>query len=108
VSGVKITFVSADGVRRDVDAKVGLSLMQNAKLAGVAGIEAECGGSCACATCHVYVDPAWFERLGPRSETEAVTIEFASGVEDTSRLSCQVAVTEDMDGLIVRTPASQH
>jgi 2Fe-2S ferredoxin len=105
---VKITFIAADGTSREIDARPGVSLMQNAKLAGIEAIEAECGGSCACATCQVYVAPEWFERLGPRTETEAVTIEFAANVEETSRLSCQITVTEQMDGLVVTTPASQH
>jgi 2Fe-2S ferredoxin len=108
VSTVTVVFLASDGSRREVEAKVGASLMQSAKLAGVAAIEAECGGSCACATCHVYVDPQWLDRIGGPTETEAVTIEFANGVEATSRLSCQIQVTAEMDGLIVRTPAGQH
>lgn len=104
----KITFVAADGTRREIEARTGVSLMRNAKDAGIEAIEAECGGACACATCHLFVEPEWFDRLGPRTEIEAVTIEFANGVEDNSRLSCQILVTEEMDGLVVHTPASQH
>jgi len=70
-------------------------------------IKAECGGSCTCATCHVYVDEAWFDKLGPRSEDEEYQLDSAYDVRPNSRLSCQIVVTEELDGLVVRTPAYQ-
>jgi 2Fe-2S ferredoxin len=73
----------------------------------VPGILAVCGGSCSCATCHVYVDPEWFEKLGPLSLEELDMLDTAHDLEPTSRLSCQIQVTEEIDGLRVRTPARQ-
>ncbi len=73
----------------------------------VPGIDADCGGACACATCHIYVDEQWLETVGQPGELEAEMLEVAEGVEDNSRLACQVSVTEDMDGLVVTTPESQ-
>lgn len=104
----KITFISAGNETREIDPEVGQSLMQAAKAAEIAEIEAECGGACACATCHVYIDAAWGERLDPKTPEEEAMLQFASNVEDSSRLSCQIEVTEAMDGLVVRTPMSQH
>lgn len=73
----------------------------------VPGIEGICGGSCACATCHVYVDPDWSERTGPASDMEKSMLELASDVEASSRLSCQIRITQELDGLIVRMPKTQ-
>ena len=75
-----------------------------------AGVEIDhaCGGVCACATCHVYVDPAWIEKLPPKSDMEETMLDFAQDIEPTSRLSCQIKVTPELDGLVVRTPKSQH
>jgi ferredoxin, 2Fe-2S len=74
----------------------------------VPGIDADCGGACACATCHVYVDPAWSDRTGAPSAMEESMLDFAENVQDTSRLSCQIKVSDELDGLIVRMPESQH
>ncbi len=103
----KITFVQPDGARQTVEAQPGLTVMEAAKLNGVAGIEAECGGACACATCHVFVDEAWRERAGRPSDMEQDMLDFAFDVRDESRLSCQIRVTDALDGLVVRVPAKQ-
>ncbi|MCR5879600.1 2Fe-2S iron-sulfur cluster-binding protein [Phenylobacterium sp. J367] len=103
----RITYIDHEGVARVVDAKPGLSLMEAAVRNNVPGIEADCGGACACATCHVYVEPEWAERTGQASAMEASMLEFASAVAETSRLSCQIRVTDALDGLVVRTPEDQ-
>ena len=89
----KITNIAADGSRYEVDAENGSTVMENAIRNGVPGIEAECGGACSCATCHVYVDEAWREKVGPPSEMEEDMLDFAFDVRPTSRLSCQIRVT---------------
>ena len=103
----KITFIQPDGKQQVVEADKGLTVMEAAKKALVAGIEAECGGACACATCHVYVDPAWTEKVGKANEMEADMLDFAFDVRDESRLSCQIKVSDALDGLILRVPAKQ-
>jgi 2Fe-2S ferredoxin len=103
----KITYVDVDGRSRTVDIAEGVSVMEGAVLNGVPGIEAVCGGACSCATCHVYVEPQWLERLPEPAELETAMLEFASGTQSNSRLSCQLRVTTGLDGLIVRTPKSQ-
>jgi len=104
----KITFIQPDGAEQTVEIAVGWSVMEGAVRSLVPGIDADCGGACACATCHVYVDPAWAAALPAKSEMEETMLDFAQAVEPTSRLSCQLRVTSDMDGLIVRVPSSQH
>jgi len=103
----KITFVLADGTRHEVAAKVGATVMRTAIDNAIAGIEAECGGECACATCHVYIDPEWTAATGRPSEMEEDMLDFAYDARATSRLSCQISVTEEMDGLIVHVPERQ-
>jgi 2Fe-2S ferredoxin len=103
----KITFVQPDGTRQAVEAEPGITVMEAAKLNLIPGIEAECGGACACATCHVYVDPAWTERTGRASQMEEDMLDFAFDVRDESRLSCQIKVTAELDGLIVQVPEKQ-
>lgn len=103
----KITFVEADGNRIVANATSGMSLMETAVAAGVDGIVAECGGACACATCHCHVDESWFARIAAAEELERDMLEFVINPSGTSRLSCQVTVTEDMDGMIVNVPESQ-
>jgi len=103
----KITYVDHDGTRREVEAKVGESVMEAAVRHQVPGIEADCGGACACATCHVYVDEAWRTLAGSASEMEEDMLDFAYDVRENSRLSCQLTVTEEFDGLIVYTPEKQ-
>ncbi len=103
----KITFVQPDGTRRDVEAKPGLTVMEAAKINVIEGIEAECGGACACATCHVYVDDAWREKVGKPSAMEEDMLDFAFDVREASRLSCQIKVTNELDGVVLHVPAKQ-
>jgi 2Fe-2S ferredoxin len=103
----KITYIDAKGVARIVEAEIGSTVMETALKNGVPGIEAECGGACACATCHVYVDNAWRERTGPPSPMEEDMLDFGYDVRPNSRLSCQIKVRDDLDGLIVMTPERQ-
>ena len=104
----KVSFIEVDGKTHVVDVPPGWSLMEGAVKNRVAGIDADCGGCCACATCHVYVDPAWEAKLPPKAEMEETMLDFALVTAPNSRLSCQIRVTSDMDGLIVRPPVSQH
>ncbi len=108
MSLVKITYIDHEGTERDVQAPVGESVMEAAVHNAIPGIDADCGGACACATCHVYVDEAWLTRLEPPDDMEAALLEFAENVAPNSRLSCQLEVTEQLDGLRVTTPASQQ
>ena len=103
----KITYIQPDGTPVTVTGEPGMTVMETAKKHLVQGIEAECGGACACATCHVYVDAAWKERVGPPSEMEEDMLDFAFDVRPASRLSCQIKVREDLDGLIVQVPEKQ-
>jgi 2Fe-2S ferredoxin len=104
----KITYIQHSGAAHAVDASPGLSLMEVAVKNNVPGIDADCGGACACATCHVYVDPDWLAKLGARTAMEQSMLEFAEGVETNSRLACQIKIADELDGLVVRLPASQH
>jgi ferredoxin, 2Fe-2S len=104
---VKITFIDATGVARTADGEVGSTVMETAINHAIPGIEAECGGACACSTCHVYVDPAWQEKVGEPSPMETDMLDFAYGIQPNSRLSCQIKVSEELDGLVVRTPERQ-
>ena len=103
----KITNIQPDGSRQVVDAEAGMTVMEAAKKNMVPGIEAECGGACACATCHVFVDEAWREKTGAPSEMEEDMLDFAFEVKPNSRLTCQVKVKPELDGLIVRVPSRQ-
>lgn len=103
----KITFVQPDGTETVVEAQPGVTVMEAAKLNVVDGIEAECGGACACATCHVYVAEAWRKKTGEPSEMEEDMLDFAFDVRETSRLSCQIKVTPELDGLVVHVPEKQ-
>jgi ferredoxin, 2Fe-2S len=103
----KITYVEHDGTTRTVEAEVGTTVMEAALKNEVGGIVAECGGSCTCATCLVHVDEAWIDKVGTRSEEEEDQLDFAFDVRPNSRLSCQIKVTEALDGLIVHTPSYQ-
>jgi len=99
----KLTFIEKDGKRKEVDAPIGLSVMEVAHRFDV-DIEGACEGSLACATCHVIVDEAWFDRLGEPSEDEEDMLDLAFGLKPTSRLGCQIVMTEDLDGLVVALP----
>ena len=103
----KIKYISHDGAEHEVDADIGSTVMETAVKNMVPGIEAECGGACACATCHVYVDQAWTETVGKPEAMEEDMLDFAYEVQPNSRLSCQISVSENLDGLIVRTPERQ-
>ena len=104
----KITYIAADGGTRTLEVDDGVSLMEAAVSNGVPGIDGDCGGNCACATCHVYVDAAWLAASGEKSEMEVAMLDFAEGVEPNSRLACQIVASAAVDGIIVRTPVSQH
>ena len=104
---IKITYIDAAGTSRVVEAEEGATVMETALRNAVPGIEAECGGACACATCHVYVDEAWAAKLPPAQQMEEDMLDFAFDVRPTSRLSCQIRVRPDLDGLVVSTPERQ-
>ena len=103
----KISYISHDGSRYEVEAEVGTTVMENAVKNLVPGIEAECGGACACATCHVYVDDAWSATVGPPEAMEEDMLDFAYEVRPTSRLSCQIKMSDALDGLVVHVPERQ-
>jgi 2Fe-2S ferredoxin len=103
----KLTIVAFDGTKYEIDAENGSTVMENAVRNAVPGIEAECGGACACATCHVYVDEAWKEVVGEPEAMEEDMLDFAYDVRPTSRLSCQIRVREELDGLVVSVPERQ-
>jgi len=104
----KVTYIEHGGTRHEIEVPVGDSVMRGAVYNGVPGIDADCGGECACATCHVYVDPAWLARTGEQGEMEKSMLGFGANTRENSRLSCQISVTEDLDGLIVNLPDGQH
>ncbi len=103
----RITYITHDGDSHVVEAEIGSTVMENAVRNLVPGIDAECGGACACATCHVYVDEAWAEAVGTPAPMEEDMLDFAYDVKPTSRLSCQIKVTAALDGLVVRVPERQ-
>ncbi len=100
----KMTFVERDGTRREVDAPLGLSVLEIAHKHGV-DIEGACEGSLACSTCHVIIDPEWYDLLTEASEDEEDMLDLAFGLTQTSRLGCQIIMTEELDGLTVSLPA---
>jgi ferredoxin, 2Fe-2S len=104
---IKITFIDSAGERREVEAEQGATVMETAVRNGIPEIEAECGGACACATCHVYVEPEWLEAVGKPEPMEEDMLDFAFEVKPNSRLSCQIKVRPNLDGLTVRTPSQQ-
>lgn len=104
---VGITFRYSDGRERRVDVPAGQSIMEAAVRTGVEGIDADCGGALSCATCHVWVDEPWASMLPVRSQQENDMLEFAIGVRDTSRLSCQIVAHPALDGLTVEVPPTQ-
>lgn len=104
----KVTYIEFNGTGHEVDATAGESLMQAAIGNLVPGITAECGGACACATCHVYVDPQWADRVGPPSEMEAAMLEVVTHREANSRLCCQIKMSDEFEGLVLRLPETQE
>ncbi len=103
----KITYIDSSGAARTAEGEIGSTVMETAIKNGVPGIEAECGGACSCSTCHVYVNEAWRQATGEPSPMEEDMLDFAFDVRPNSRLSCQIKVTEALDGLTVTTPERQ-
>ena len=103
-----LSYVDHAGTERKVEAKNGETVMEAAIKNSIPGIDADCGGACACATCHVYVDPAFMSLVGKPEDMEQSMLDFAENVRTTSRLSCQIALTDELDGLIVDMPEAQH
>ena len=104
----KITYIEFDGTEHTIETRPGLSVMEAAVKNAVPGVDADCGGACACATCQVYVDDAWTQKTGTREALEENMLEFAENIEPNSRLSCQIKITDALDGLVVRMPKTQH
>ena len=104
----KITYIEPSGKTHTIEVKTGHSVMEGAVKHNIPGIDADCGGACACATCHIYVDEAWAVATGTPAPMEESMLDFANDIRPTSRLSCQIKVTDAMDGLVVRLPESQH
>ena len=104
----KIKYIENNGKEHEVEVPVGWSVMEGAVKNLIPGIDADCGGACACATCHVFVDQAFMDKIPPKEDMEVTMLDFAPEVADNSRLSCQIKVTPDLDGLVVRMPKSQH
>jgi 2Fe-2S ferredoxin len=104
----KVTFMGFTGGTHTVEVQSGTTLMRAATDNRVPGIDGDCGGNCACATCHVYVEQAWLERLGARTATEQEMLNCVAERQDGSRLACQITLTEALDGLVVNMPEAQH
>lgn len=104
----KVTFIAHDGQRHEVQADAGSSLMLAAVNNGVPGIDGDCGGACACATCHVFVEPPWADRVGSPSATETEMLSFSAELRPSSRLACQIRLSAALDGLVVTMPEGQH
>ena len=102
-----VTYTQPDGTTKNIEVKVGQSIKDGAVNNLIPGILAECGGACACATCHIYIDDQWFGKVGPAEDIEKDMLDFAEDVKDNSRLSCQVDMSEDLNGLIVHVPENQ-
>ncbi|MEM1376563.1 MAG: 2Fe-2S iron-sulfur cluster-binding protein [Pseudomonadota bacterium] len=103
----KLTIKTHDGTAFEVDAASGTTVMESAIRNSIPGIDAECGGACACATCHVYVDEAWAEKAGAVESMEEDMLDFALDTKPGSRLACQIQMTDDLDGLVVHVPERQ-
>ena len=103
-----IIYIDHEGSERLIEAKSGETVMETAIKNSIPGIDADCGGACACATCHVYIEEGFMERVGKPEDMEQSMLDFAENVQDNSRLSCQITISDDLDGLRVTTPESQH
>ncbi|UOA26505.1 Ferredoxin-6 [Pseudosulfitobacter sp. DSM 107133] len=104
----KITYIEHGGKEHVVDVATGMTVMEGARDNNIPGIEADCGGACACSTCHVYVDPAWADKLPAKDDMEEDMLDFAYEPDPArSRLTCQLKVTDDLDGLVVHMPEKQ-
>lgn len=106
----KVTYIENNGTRHVVTVASGTTGRDAAINNDIPGIDGDCGGVCACATCHVYVDPAWLDRVGRAApgEMEAELLQFAEDFRETSRLACQIKITGELDGLVLNIPAGQH
>lgn len=103
----KITYIEFNGTPHELDIQPGTSVMQGAVTHSVRGIIGDCGGACSCATCHVYVDPAWLDKVGEKAAMETALLDEVCDMRPNSRLSCQIKVTDALDGLVVRLPERQ-
>ncbi|MCB1667414.1 MAG: 2Fe-2S iron-sulfur cluster-binding protein [Porticoccaceae bacterium] len=105
---IRVTFISADDQEQIVNVRGGVSVQEAAIQNDVIGIDADCGGGCSCATCHVFVEDEWCEKVGPPGDLEASMLELVPGSSKNSRLSCQIKLNDSLDGLVVRTPETQE
>lgn len=105
---IKVTYIEFNGTERTIQVEEGMSLMEAAVTNLVPGIDGDCGGVCACATCHVHVDPAWIDKLPAMESLEDAMLNLAEGRDAQSRLACQIKAAPDLDGIVVRTPIGQH
>jgi len=103
----KITYIEHNGTSHEVEVGIGMTVMEGAVNNSIPGIDGDCGGACACSTCHVYVDDAWAEKLKAKEDTETDMLDFAHQPNEKSRLGCQIPVTPELDGLVVRMPEKQ-
>jgi len=103
----KITYIEHNGKTHEIDVANGLTVMEGAVQNNISGIDADCGGSCACATCHVYVDEKWFNKLPSKESAEEDMLDMAFETNKFSRLSCQITVTDELDSLVVKMPSKQ-
>ncbi len=103
----KVTFIEHNGKTHEIEAAGGSTIMEAATKHNIPGIDADCGGACACATCHVYVDDAWVSKIPAMGSMEESMLDFAENVQPNSRLSCQIILNEDLDGIVVTIPESQ-
>jgi 2Fe-2S ferredoxin len=103
----KIKYIEHNGKEHEIEVSSGLTVMEGAIKNNIPGIDADCGGACACATCHVYISQDWVKKLNPKEDTEEDMLDFAFDVKENSRLSCQISVTDELDGLVVNLPEKQ-
>ncbi len=103
----KITYIEHNGKSHEIEVSNGFSVMEGAIQNDIPGIDADCGGSCACATCHVYVDEKWFDKLPKKESAEEDMLDMAYEPKKFNRLTCQITVTDDLDGLVVKMPSKQ-
>ena len=103
----KITYIEHNGKSHTIEVQNGLSVMEGAVQNNIQGIDADCGGSCACATCHVYVDEEWYDKLPNKEDTEEDMLDMAFEPKKFSRLTCQITVTDDLNGMVVKMPSKQ-
>lgn len=104
----KVTFIERGGAERVVDAPNGVSVLDSAHRISLEGVDGDCGGACACGTCHIYVEGGWYDRLPAPEEIEREMLSFACDVRANSRLACQIKLNDSLDGLVVRAPARQY